>query len=215
MHNRWLPFLTIGFLSIIVFIFFWYRNQPVNIPEPTLGQDIAAVEEPTITFVNPQKGAEEPTVTIIEYGDFECGPCKTLATSLDVVARTYPDDVRIVWKNLPNESIHPLAIPAAIAAHCADRQGAFWTFHDAVFERQSFLTETNIASIAEEIGLDTDQFNACTESQDTLPLIQKDFEEGLGLGLTSTPSLYINGELIIGAITTQELLDRVEDELAR
>lgn len=214
MQHRWLSFLSIAFLGLIVFIFFWYRNQPIEIPTLEETIEIGSLTEPTVTFVNPRKGAEEPTITIVEFGDFECTACKTLATSLEVVVKTYPNDVQIVWKDLPNESVHPLSTPSAIAAHCADKQGAFWDYHDALYTRQTYLAESQFSQIASELGLDVEKFMTCYDSRDTLPIIKKDYEEALALGLTSTPTMFVGDEIIIGAITTESLLDLVANILA-
>ncbi|HLD21000.1 MAG TPA: thioredoxin domain-containing protein [Patescibacteria group bacterium] len=209
MEHRWLGFLSIGALGLMVFVFFWFRNQPIeiNIPESTI--EVGSLTQPTVTFVNPAKGAEEPTITIVEFGDFECGPCQTLVDSLEVVVKTFPDDVQVVWKDMPNESIHELATPAAIAAHCADRQGAFWTYHDALFDRQAYLSESQFTQIAQDLQLDVKKFQTCYNERDTLPIVKKDYEEGLALGLTSTPTLFVGDQTLVGAITTQDLVDLV------
>ncbi len=214
MQHRWLTFLCIGALGLFVFIFFWFRNQPIKIPQAELTLEAGSLTAPTVTFVNPSRGAQEPTVTIVEFGDFGCVACKTLMTSLEVILKTYPDDVRLVWKDLPNESAHPLATPAAIAAHCADRQGAFWSYHDALFARQGYLAEAQFSQIADELELDVETFASCYEARDTLPIIRKDYEEALALGLTATPSLFVGDELLVGAVSTQDLLDLVASQLA-
>jgi protein-disulfide isomerase len=92
-----------------------------------------------VTNVNPKKGAEEPVVQIIEFDDFECRHCSQLADDLDAVVETYPDKVQVVWKDMPNTSTHPHAEQAAIAAHCAKRQGKFWEYHDQLFAQQSLI----------------------------------------------------------------------------
>lgn len=209
MRQRWLPFLVIAVLALIIFIFFWYRNQPIEIPTPEPSIVAGALSEPSVTFINPSKGAEEPTVTIVEFGDFECDACKTLADSLDVLIASYPNDVKVVWKDMPNESAHELATPAAIAAHCADRQGAFWSYHDALFERQSYLSESQFTQIAQDLGLNVGKFQTCYDDRDTLPIVKKDYEEGLALGLTATPTLFIGEEILVGAVSTQDLVDLV------
>lgn len=216
MQHRWLTFLCFTVLGVVVFIFFWYRNQPIEIATaPQQDIEVGSLTRPTTTFVNPGKGATEPKLTIIEFGDFECIPCKILADSLQVVVKTYPNDVKIIWKDLPNESVHPLATPAAIAAHCADRQGAFWQYHDELFSQQSYLTETQFSQIAQNLGLQMDKFTSCYETRETLPIIKKDYEEGLVLGLTATPAIYVGDEeVLIGAVTTQDLLDLVASKLS-
>lgn len=214
MQQRWLPFFVIAVLALIIFIFFWYRNQPIEIPVPEDDGGTTTLTEPTVTFINPSRGSATAKVTIVEFGDFECEACKTLADTLEVVLKSYPDDVKLVWKNLPNESANEFATPAAIAAHCADRQGAFWAYYDLLFERQGYLSETQFVQIAQEIGLDLNTFQGCYESRDTLPIVKRDYEEGLALGLTSTPTLFVGDEIVIGAVTTQELLDLVANLLA-
>ncbi|MBI5793923.1 thioredoxin domain-containing protein [Candidatus Uhrbacteria bacterium] len=214
MSHRWLTFLTIGVLSIIVFIFFGLRLRPIEIPKIESVSEAGSQAQPTITFVNPWKGAEDAKVTMVVFSDFQCDACATLATSLDVALKTYPDDVRLVWKNLPNESLHPLATPAAIAAHCAADQNTFWEFHDELFAKQAYLSESLFTQIASSIGLNVDKFQSCYDKRDTLPIVTKDYEEGLALGLTSTPSLYVGDQLLIGAIDVQELLSVIEEQLS-
>jgi len=215
MKNLWLWFLTIGVLTLIVFAFYFVSLQPIQ--RPKLENPILAgsVTEPTVTFLNPARGNPTPKVTIITYSDFECPACKQVNTSVEVVLRTYPDDVKQVWKDMPNEGAHPMATPAAIAAKCANTQGKFWEYHDLLFERQTFLAEDQFVQIAREVGLNETAFSACYESQDTLPAVKKDFEEGLGLGVVATPTLYINGTSFVGALTTDDLLAAVRDALLK
>ena len=117
-------------------------------------------------------------------------------------------------KDLPNESSHLLSTPSAIAAHCADRQGAFWAFHDGLFEKQSFLSETHFAEIATDIGLDSERFQKCYESRDTLPIVKNDFQEARALEIPATPTFYINDVRYVGAYSSEEILDLVRKELA-
>ena len=214
MSHKWLTFLTLGFLTIVVLLFFWIRIQPIEVDREQIAAQYEDVSEPTVTFVNPAKGAEQPAVTIIEYSDFQCSACVSISSSLDIVLATYPDYVRVIWKDLPNESIHELSTPAAIAAHCADRQGMFWSYHDELFQRQSYLSETEFTQIATDLELDVEKFQNCYDTRDTLPIVKKDFDEAMGLELTSTPTMFINDEIYIGAVSFEELLDIVADQLS-
>ena len=209
MPHRWLTFLSFAALGLMVFVFFWYRNQPIEVIIPESQIEVGSLSQPTVTFVNPAKGAQVPTITIIEFADFQCAACATLSDSLEVLVKTYPQDVRIVWKDMPNESIHTLATPAAIAAHCADRQGKFWEYHSTLFDRQSVLSETQFTQIATDLGLNMGKFRTCYDERDTLPIVKKDYEEGQALGITSTPTLYIGDQTLVGAVTTQDLVDLV------
>lgn len=208
MEHRWLAFLSIAGISLLVFVLFWYRNQPILIPSTELTDVTQSLTEPTVTFVNPHKGAEEPALTIVTFGDFQCDACGTLATSLDVIVKTFPT-VTVVWKDMPNESAHEFATPAAIAAHCADQQGRFWEYHDALFAQSNVLSEGLFAQIAQQLALNTKRFQTCYDERDTLPIVKKDYNEGLALGITATPTLYIGDQTVIGAISTQDLVKLV------
>ena len=213
--NRWLPFIIIGFFTIVIFLFYSVFLRPVDLERLQKEQQKIAVTEPTVTFVNPSRGAENPKITIIEFGDFECSACRDLMPALETILKTYPNDIRLVWKNLPNDSAHKQAIPAAVAAHCADRQGKFWEFHDVLFQRQGYLSDDQYTQIAGELKLDTERFASCVKSQDTLPVVQKDKDEGLALGLVATPTIFVNKEKLIGAVTVDELLQIIQQQLAQ
>lgn len=209
MHNHWLSFLGITTLSIIVFAFFIVNVQPVHIPEPTQ-DDVTTITEPSITFVNPSLGPTDARVTIIEYGDFQCQACRSVGDSIAIIQRTYPNDVRFVFKHMPNESAHPLATPAAIASMCAKEQQAFWPYYEELFARQAFLSEEQFLQIAAGLNLNLKRFEQCISYRETLPLVKRDFDEGRGLAITATPTVFIQGERYVGALSTDELLGYVE-----
>ncbi|MBI4599247.1 thioredoxin domain-containing protein [Candidatus Uhrbacteria bacterium] len=215
MQHRWLTLFSIGFLAVIVFALFFLRLQPVRprfaqTAQPT---ETAVTTEPSVHVRNPAKGAKEPRVTLVEFGDFQCMPCKDMAESIDVLLRTIPE-VRMVWKNMPNESAHPLATPTAIAAHCAADQGKFWDYHDALYAQQATLSESLFPSLAKELGLDMKRFEQCYANRDPLPLIKKDFEEALALQLSATPTIFIGEERIVGLASAEELITAVRQVLA-
>lgn len=208
-----LTFLTIGIVSIIVMAFFALRLKPITRNKDADEIDTVTLTEPTVSFVNPSKGAKNPTVTIVEFGDFQCVACKELASNLDVVLKSFPDDLRVVWKDMPNESAHPVATFASVAAHCADRQGKFWEYHDALYERQTFLSEDELSKIALELELNTEAFSKCIDTRDTLPVVRKDFEEGKALGILATPTIYIGETSYVGAISVEDLSGLIREAI--
>ena len=214
MKDKWLSFIILGFLSIVVFVFFYIRIQPIEIPRPDENElEVGSLDKPIVTFVNPARGPTDAEIVIVEYGDFECHACKGMTESLKIVQQTYPNQVKLVWKHFPNESLHPEALPAAIAAHCAQTQGVFWNYHDKLFQQQELLSESLYPQIARELDLDMERFENCTQQQDTLPIVQRDFEEALALGLTATPTIYIGDEIFVGAVTLDELLNTVKEQV--
>lgn len=217
MNHRWLTLFVTAFIAAVVFLLFWLRLQPVWTPKVEEETNTATINnstaEPMITFVNPRKGAAEPEVTLVVFGDFQCQPCKELAENLDAMLKSVPE-AQVVWKDLPNESAHELAALAAMAARCAADQNKFWEYHDTLFDRQVFLTKDSFNTIAAELGLDEEKFSACFENQDTLPLVRKDFDEGQSLAITATPTIFIGNERMTGLLSVEELVNWAEEKIA-
>ncbi len=214
MRHRWLVLLSFAAVSAVVLVFYALRLQPVASNRPAAGATaVPTAAVPAVTVVNPSRGPSGAAVTLVEFGDFECQACRDLGRSIDDVLRAYPEDVRFVWKHMPNESLHPLSVPSAVAAQCANRQGRFWEYAGELFANQPLLSEGQLQPIAERAGLDLAAFQKCYDSRDTLPIVQKDAEEGAALGILATPTLFINGTRYVGALSTQELLLYVQNEL--
>jgi protein-disulfide isomerase len=214
MPRPWLAFLSVGTLSLVVLVFFFLRLQPVR-PAQTDDDSTApqSLTRPTATYVNPSRGPADATVVLVTFGDFQCGACRELAANLETAMRAFPDSVRTVWKDMPNEEAHPLAVRAAVAAHCADRQGKFWEYHDALFARQSYLSEEELSLAAAEIGLDAEPFARCLESNDTLAVVRRDFDEGRALGIVATPTVFLGDESYSGALSVDALTELIQKEL--
>ncbi|MBU1705719.1 DsbA family protein [Patescibacteria group bacterium] len=215
MPHKWLIFLSLGVTTVIIFVLFIFHLLPIRAP---LADKIVALENsgnglPTATFINPALGSLQAPVKILVFSDFLCSACQQLAASLATVHQTYPTQVQIVWKNLPNQSLHPLASPAAVAAHCADQQNQFWPYHDLLFARQNQLSQDQFMVMAQELGLDLDSFARCVDQQDPLPVIERDLAEAQALGLTATPTLFINQRSYAGALSTASLISYVENAL--
>ena len=202
---QWPILATIGFFLFITLLFFAVGSaaQPkVNIQ----GNDqLPNISAPPVSFIDPSIGPSNAKVTIVEYADYACSACAQLNPTLASVLKKYPNDVRLVWKDFPNESESKEATPAAIAARCADEQGQFWQYHDALFQQQTQLGSNTYTSIAQALGLKADVFAACVANSEPLPRVRKDYDEGLALKLTATPTLYINTDRETGALTIEQL----------
>lgn len=215
MSRFWLILLIIGFFSITTLIFYWVATNPIDVNSTKQEETLLSITEPSVTFVNPSKGAKTPRLNLVEFSDFECVHCQSMYIALTSALKAFPNDVNLVWKNLPNPSAHPNAIPAAIAAHCADRQGKFWPYHDLLLARQQYLSENLYKQIAEEIKLDTERFASCYASKDTMGVIQKDLDEAKALGILATPTLYFGAQKIVGLVSAEELISLIQIELKK
>jgi protein-disulfide isomerase len=127
----------------------------------------------------------------------------------------HPDDVRVVFRQLPLASVHPNAIGAAKVAVCADRQGKFWPMHDAMYNDQSALSEAALKDTAKRIGLDPDALAACLSDKETTNSIERDLRAADELNISSTPYFLVNGRPIKGSVAVDQFEAMVAEELKR
>lgn len=161
----------------------------------------------------PSIGPADAEVTIVEYSDLECPFCARVVPTLDQIQEEYGDKVRIVFRDFPLGN-HQRAIPAAEAALCAHDQDKFWEYHDKIFENQKSLADSDLKSYAEELELNMDEFNACTESNKYRTQIAQDQQRGQQLGVTGTPAFFVNGRFMSGAKPFGEFKKVIDSELA-
>lgn len=157
------------------------------------------------TELQPSFGTPGAPVVIVLFSDFECPYCKEEAKSLrSNLTSTYPKEVRLYFKDMPLAQIHPWALPAAIAGRCIFKQNpaAFWDYHDWIYEAQTDITADNLKSkILEYVkGKEIDglQLERCMDAKTTQPEIDKSIAEAKALGVTGTPTLFVNGRQLVG-----------------
>lgn len=210
-NNMFFKYLTVFLLGLIL----GYLVKGINFP--------SAQSQSTISDAGSIKamGAENAPVTIVEYSDFQCPLCTkyyrdTYHTILDNYLAS--GKVKYVFKHFPL-NIHPQAPDAALASECALEQNKFWEMHDALFENQSTWSGKTdhldtFKKLAQNLGIDTDKFNACLDSQKYRNNVEKDYQEGINRSIRGTPSFYINDRIIVGAQDSKVFTDMIEAELA-
>ena len=193
---------------VVFFIAGWSvynRSRPIDLAGQQNTSGITKLPtEVTIYPSDPVKGNQEAKVTIIEFGDFACTYCAQAAVTLNKVLSEQVGQYELIWKDFPLPS-HTQAMMAAEAAQCAARQGKFWQYHDALWRRQVDLKEATLISIVGEVGIDLESFNRCLSSHETKPLIELNIAEGKALGVDGAPYFIINGQVIDGLITEDQL----------
>lgn len=147
---------------------------------------------------SPSRGSEDAIVTIVEWSDFQCPFCNRVSPTLAQIEKEYGDRVRFVFKHMPL-SIHPQAAGAHAAAEAAHRQGQFWEMHDRLFENQRDLSAETLTRYAVEMGLDMDQYESDVAGEEVAQRIRDDLAQAQKLGVTGTPSFFINGKYLSGA----------------
>ncbi|MBX9838976.1 MAG: DsbA family protein, partial [Silvanigrellaceae bacterium] len=164
---------------------------------------------------SPSRGPANAQVTIIEFADFQCPFCAKAHPIIEEILNQYKEKVRFVFKNYPLIEIHPEAIPAAIAAECANKQEKYWQMHDSLFENHRKLGEETYVKIAKSIGLKIDEFNKCRKDQQIHDKINAERKYGQTLGINATPAFYINGVQFIGTLPKIELEKIINNELVK
>jgi protein-disulfide isomerase len=164
---------------------------------------------------DPALGPANAPVTLIEFSDFQCPFCQRVAPTLKQIKATYGDRVRIVWKDFPLTQIHPQAFDAAQAGNCASEQGKFWEFHDQLFANQAALEPEFLKKYAAATGMDGAAFSTCLDSAKFQPRVQQALTVGGRLGISSTPTTFVNGRMISGAQPYEAFAAVIDEELER
>jgi protein-disulfide isomerase len=160
---------------------------------------------------SPRLGSDKAPVQIIEFADYECHYCQQVAGDLVRLRQQFGDSVSLVFKDFPLP-MHPLARKAAEAARCAGVQGKFWEFHDSLFDTKR-LQMSDLREQATTLKLDMTRFNQCMDSGEEAAAVKKDGQEAQRLGLSGTPSFFVNGHFMSGSIGYTKLRDTVLQEL--
>ena len=162
----------------------------------------------------PSLGPDDAPITIVEFSDFQCPFCRRFhEETYQALFDAYPGQIRFVYRNLPLESIHPEAMPSAVASLCANDQGAYWDYHNKLFSSENLGRDVYI-QYATDLSLNVDEFTACLDSGKHDAFIQEDMNFALDLGVQSTPTFFINGLAIVGAQPLSSFQQIIDKELA-
>lgn len=162
---------------------------------------------PEVERTDPRQGTEDPTVTVIEFGDFNCIACKEQVAIMKDIINDYGEYVQWAWKDAPLDALDPESRTASIVAHCAGNQNKFWEMHDLLFERQQDLGSELYPELAESLELDTQLFNQCVASRETQSLVDHNIEAATLAQVGATPTFFINGERYEGLMEYAELVN--------
>jgi len=200
--------LAVGYLS-------WgtQDTQAIQANVPAITPTPARVDVPIGSA--PTLGPANAPVTIIEFSDYQCPYCKKWTSEVwPQIQKAYPTQVRLVYKDFPLTQLHSEASPAAAAARCANDQGKYWQFHDQLFASNS-LSQQVYDSIATQLNLDVAQWKACISAKKYDNDIVADYSYGQQLGITGTPTFFINGLALVGAQPFSVFKQAIDQELAK
>lgn len=157
-----------------------------------------------------QLGPADAPVVVIEYADYQCGPCREAYRLLRQIVPTYGDKILWIHRHLPLRHSHPLAQGAAEAAEAAGAQGKFWEMHDRLFEAEGALEREQLVGYAGELGLDVQRFAEDLDSRRYKDAVNQDFKAAVRNKIKLPPVLFINDILLDGPRTQEAIRARVE-----
>ncbi len=162
----------------------------------------------------PTWGSADAPITVVEFADFQCYYCGKARTQLSELKKLYGKKLRIVYMNFPLP-IHAEARAASEAAMCVNEQGAdkFWKFYDLAYDNQKSWTKDDFKEFAKKSGADTQQFESCFDSQKYKAQIDASIAAGQKLGLNSTPSFFVNSQLVKGAQPLSEFKEIIDESV--
>jgi protein-disulfide isomerase len=165
----------------------------------------------------PWWGGKDAKVTVVEFSDFQCPYCAQGAQRVHELKKKYGNKIRFVYRQFPlPPQMHPNARQAAEASLCVNEQGMdkFWKYHDLMFKNQDKLDDAGLAKMAKEAGADPAKFEDCYKNKKYSKAVEEDMAYGEKLGVRSTPTFFINGQMINGALPVENFSEIIDEELA-
>jgi len=159
----------------------------------------------------PMRGTTSAPLTLIEYADYECPYCQQSAPDLAKIEAAYQGKLAFVYKDFPLP-MHPHAQKAAEAAQCAGAQNKYWEYHDLLLTTKQ-LEMPDLKAAASTLDLDTAAFNTCLDSGQKSSVVKANMDEGIELGVTGTPSFFLNGKFISGSLPFEQFHQVLDEEL--
>ncbi len=168
----------------------------------------------------PTQGPANAPVTLVEYSDLQCPVCARLQEELETdIVPKYGNKLRVVFKEFPLVTIHDWALTGAIAAQCAYQidPSKYVAFRSAVFKNQESLSAEHardmLLHFGAEAGIDNLKLAACIDSRDSLSRVEANMHEGEALGITQTPTTFINGRVLVGGPPSTDIYKLIDEAM--
>ena len=158
-------------------------------------------------------GAAHASVTVVEYGDFECPNFKQAAPAVKLLLERFESRLRVVFRHFPLEEVHPHALSAALAAEAAGAQGHFWEMEDLLSGDQSIDSIERASALAGQLGLDVARFETHVRDRAFRSIAAADAADADRLNVRGTPTFFVGDERVDGLVSFDALKDVVERHL--
>lgn len=189
---------------------------PAEIVNQLLPQNVplTSLRPPALRNTDPVRyGNVTSVISVIEYGDFECEQCRTMAGTVAAVLPAYDGRVRFVWRDFPVTSQHDDALPAAVFARCAGAQGKYWEAHDALLTARNF-NEAVYRDIASRTGLNLTELSNCRANPIVSAAIERDLQEARADGIQGVPLTFIGTKALEGPLDADTLKREIDAALS-
>jgi len=228
-YQRWWGMLILIFLAIFfavltaVILYFIKMSALLQSGELTSDQlfDTNFATSPTrelptlATTDDPSYGPKDAKVVVVEFADFACSACQQVQPVVKEILKDYGNKILFIFRDFPLINDHPQALLAAQAGECAHEQGKFWEIQEKMFSNPDQLAEEDLKTYATEIGLNQTQFENCLASGKYTQEIEADLQEGYQAGVSGTPTFFINGKKVAGAMRLNMFEQLITAELNR
>jgi len=158
-------------------------------------------------------GPREAAVQLVVFSDYQCSFCRELAPVVQRLRLEFADRVLVAFRDYPIET-HPRAFAAAVAAHCAGEQGAFWAYHDRLFSGTGDFSDERLRATAVALGLKMEDFATCLAAERATGAVRRSQEDAAANGLQAVPSVFLNGRQLEGKLTYDRLAELIREALA-
>lgn len=155
-------------------------------------------------------GPANASVTLVEYGDYQCPHCQAAWPQVELVLQHFGSDLRYVYRHFPISTIHPLAKPAAETAEYAGAHGLFWEMHSAIYANGHQLSGPTLGELTRRLGLDVAELRDALEEGTYAPKVEADLLGGIRSGVNGTPCFFVNGERHDGSYDATSLSAAIE-----
>jgi protein-disulfide isomerase len=163
----------------------------------------------------PSMGPKNAKVTVVEFADYQCPFCQQAEAQVEGLLGKNPETVRFVLLDFPLDMKHARALPAAEAAHCAGEQGKFFEYRHSLLSNPGSLDDEDLAHRASDLRLDVPKFQACYASKRHESEIRESFDTAQALGVSATPTFFVNGRYVEGIRSQAQLQELVDDALSK
>jgi protein-disulfide isomerase len=203
---------AVALAGIAALVYQVRKPKAVSIPA-----NVTVLTADTAGFRGYLVGSDSALIEISEYADYQCPACQVFETiQFPAVREQLIATGRVRWRyrDFPLET-HPNARVAAHAAACAEEQGKYWELHSAIYDQQPEWADSRnaagiLSQLAGTLGMDRGRFDTCMASAKYAGRIQASLDEGIRLGVGSTPTFLIAGRLYPGALSSDSLRSLVE-----